>query len=634
MTPRPLDVHRVSLDSLRAMAAGDASETDLELLCSAQRSQLLLILRALLDRGDEGVRRTRHPGGIPSGRDAWRLLCVVEERAPEAVEAVLADPTVMAWALRLLRRLNGAVTGAPSTAPLWADLGQFHALAAAATLRAGVPCVLRVPAHRGLVWLPGAGMAGPVARRRWSEAEIRVDERGAVVQGEDGRITLERRLPDPAPGWRPLRTVRTVRTVPGLTPGGKPGRRAAGPWLDTVSPYRDFTRYPRSPGRSGDRRLPEWEDRLAGAYALLERESPADAAALGALVRTLVPGSLRRAEGGMVASASSLDAFGAVMLSLPHDVTQTAAVLVHEARHQQLNALLSMVHLVRVPEDGTEETAEERHYYAPWRSDPRPVKGLLHGVFAFAGVGRFWRTHRHHASGPEADRVDFEFAVLRDQLTEAVAALRSDDRLTEAGRLFADGIAAQVAGWQDDEVAAGPAALAGHYCALRRAVWRARHLEIPFAEAERLAKAWESGAAAPALPPSVLHARPGLIRPDTFGPLARIRLSAPADFADRREEADESGEPSPRAECAAVAGDTDLAARRYAEWTARDPEDVEAWIGAALTVPAESRGPGDALLLSRPEAVTALHQALRTAGATPPAPADLAAWLAGAGERG
>ncbi|WP_158684928.1 aKG-HExxH-type peptide beta-hydroxylase [Streptomyces sp. LaPpAH-108] len=627
MTPRPLDVHRVSLDSLRAMAAGDASETDLALLCSAQRSQLLLILRALLDRGDEAARRTRHRGGVPSGRTAWRLLCAAEEQAPEAVEAVLADPTVMAWALRLLRRLNGAVTGAPSAAPLWADLGQFHALAATAALRAGVPCVLRVPAHRGLVWLPGAGMAGPVARRRWSEAEIRVSEEGAVVQGEDGRIVLDRRLPDPAPHWRPLRTVH------GLAPGGRPGERPAGPWLDTVSPYRDFTRYPRSPARSGDRRLPAWEARLAGAYALLGRESPADAAALGALVRTLVPGSLRRAEGGMVASASSLDAFGAVMLSLPHDVTQAASVLVHEARHQQLNALLSMVHLVRVPEDGAEGAGEERRYYAPWRSDPRPVKGLLHGVFAFAGVGRFWRTHRSHATGPEAERADFEFAVLREQLAEAVAALLTDDNLTEAGRLFTEEIAAQVSAWQDDEVAAVPAALARHYCALRRAVWRARHLEIPAAEADRLAKAWTAGAAAPALPPSALHARPGLIRPDTFGPLARIRLSAPADFVSRRALADDSGEPPLRAECAAVAGDTEQAAHWFAEWTARDPEDFEAWIGAALAAPAPARerGPGDALLLGRPEAVTGLRRALRAAGGPLPAPADLAAWLAGAG---
>ncbi|WP_405646951.1 aKG-HExxH-type peptide beta-hydroxylase [Streptomyces sp. NBC_00019] len=617
MTAAKLDVHRLSGDSLRSIAAGGASEADLLLLRSAQRSQLLLVLRALLDRVDETARSTRHPGGV-SGQTAWQLLCTVEERAPEALESVLADPTVMAWALRLLRRLSGSVAGTPSAAPLWADLGQFHALAAAAALRAGVPCALRVPAHRGMVWLPGAGMAGPVARRRWSEAEIRVDAAGAVVNGELGKSVLPRIRPARLPGWLPLRMLRDEDGVTEL-----------GPWLDTVSPYRDFTRYPRSPDRSDDGRLQVWETRLAGAYALLDRESPAEAATLRALVRALVPRSLSKAERGLVASASSLDAFGVITLSLPHDETQTAAILVHETRHQQLNALLSLVELVRTPVDSDGVSTGRRLHYAPWRSDPRPVGGLLHGVFAFAGVGRFWLTHRRHVTGTEARRADLEFAVLREQLREAVAALLTDEDLTEQGRLFAGEIAHLVAAWQDDEVAAAPAALAHHYCALRRAVWRARHLEIPTSVADRFARAWAAGAAAPALPPSTLRPRPDLIRLDTFGPLARLRLSAPTAFARRRRRADKAGEPALRAGYAAVAGDAEQAALGYAEWTAQDPWDPEAWIGAVLALPDPARRADAALLLDRPEAVVGVLRALAAAGGGCPAPDELARWLGG-----
>lgn len=623
MTARPLDVHRVSLDSLRAVAAGGASEDDLRLLRSAQRSQLLLLLRALLDHVEEAARRTQHRGGVPSGQTAWRLLSATEDQAPDAVEAVLADPTVMAWALRLLRRLGGSAAGTPSAGPLWADLGQFHALAAAAALRAGMPCVLQVPAHRGMVWLPGAGMAGPVARRRWSEAEVRVSRDGAVVRGELGQVTLPRTLPEPAPGWQPLRVLR------GLAVGGA-GHEDEGPWLDMMSPYRDFMRYPKSPGRFVDARLHVWENRLAGAYALLDRESPADAAALRALVRAIVPRSAKGAESSLVASASSLDAFGAVTLSLPYDATQTAAVLVHETRHQQLNALLSLVTFVQVREYGTNVPDKQRLYYAPWRSDPRPVQGLLHGVFAFSGVGRFWRTRRRNVTGTEAQRADFEFAVLREQLREAVAALLSDEDLTEAGRLFVDEIANLVASWQDDAVAAGPAELARHHCALRRAVWKARHLEISGSAANRLAAAWAAGAAASALPPAVPRPRPDLIRLDVFGPLARSRLSAPTAFARRRLREGRRGEPVLRAGYAAVAGDAEQAMLGYAAWTAQDPWDPEAWIGAALALPEHARGAGAALLLDRPEVVVGVRRAVAAAGGVLPAPGDLAEWLGGA----
>ncbi|MFI9809275.1 HEXXH motif domain-containing protein [Streptomyces sp. NPDC052301] len=623
MTAPSLDVHRVSRESLRAIAAGDADEADLRLLCSAQRSQLLLVLRAVLDHEDDAARRARRPDGVPSVEEAWRLLCTAQRLVPEAVEIVLTDPAVMAWALRLLRRLGGS-SEAASTVPLWADLGHFQAVAAAAALQARIPAVLRVPAHRGLVWLPGVGVAGPVARRRWSEAEIRVGRGDAVVRGELARVRLPRRTEEAAPGWRPLRTVH------GRTPRTGGATVAAGPWLDTVTPYRDFARYPKSPGRLGERRLRLWEDRLADAYALLERESTADASAVRTLVKVLVPRPFQTARGGLVASASSVDSFGAITMSLPYDATQTAAVLVHETRHQQLNALLNLVPLIEDPEERPGEPPAQRLYYAPWRSDPRPALGLLHGLFAFSGVARFWRAHRGHVTGPEAQRAAFEFAVLRDQLHEAVAALTSAGCLTEAGRLFVDEIAEHVRKWLVEDVPAVPGRLADHYGLLRRAVWRARHLEMEPAVAKRFAAAWVAAQPAPPVPPSALRPRLDLVRLDTFGPLARYHLSTPDRFTRRRRQAEDGGDPARRAEYAMIVGDTEQAALRCAEWTARDPQDVEAWIGTALSCPETARTAGAAVVLDRPEAVAGVCRAVASAAGRFPDPFRVAAWLGGA----
>ncbi len=635
-----LDLHRVSGASLRAVAAGEAGPADLALLRAGQRSHLLLVLRALLDRADDLPGPQRRGG--PSALSVWGVLTAAEERDAGAVDAVLDDPSVRAWAVRLLRRVGGGSGAAPgAAAPLWADLGQFRALAAAAALRAGTEVSLRVPAYRGLVWVPGGGGAGPVSGRRWSEAEFHVAGGGAVVRGECAEVRLPgaRTLAEPAAGWRPLVALCGPRDVPrepcadphsaAAGPGG-PGRGDGGPGeglrLDAVTPYRDFDVSPRAPLRLGERRTRLWRERLRGACALLARESPPDAAALGALVRVLVPRPFPASPGGLVPSASSPEAFGAVALSLPYDEPQTAAVLVHETRHQELTALMSLVPLVRGPEAGAAE-AGERLYYAPWRGDPRPARGVLHGVYAFAGVARFWRAHRDAAEGAGARRADFEFAVFREQVGEAVAALAEGGDLTEAGRLFVEEVAAPLERWRKEEVPAEPARLAAHYCAVRRALWRWRHLAVDEAFVARLAGDWAAGRPAPPLPAPVLAPSEEAHRSPAFGTLARLSLSAPATFTRRLRRAGAEGDAAAAAECAAVAGDAQAAARWYGVRVAADPWDAEAWIGAALV---RRRGSAAAaLLLDRPETVFAVHRAVVAAGVRPADPPDIAGWLAG-----
>ncbi|MCI3932284.1 aKG-HExxH-type peptide beta-hydroxylase [Streptomyces sp. AN091965] len=621
MTDGRLDLYRLPEESLRSIAAGDARAPELRLLRSAQRSHLLLVLRSLVEHG--GVARARPPrvGAVASAEAAWRLLAAVQRSDPGAVDAVLADPMVMAWAMRLLRRLRGvgrgaAPSAASSAAPLWADVGQLYALAAAAALRAGRDAVVGVPAHRGVVWVPGAGAVGPLSARRWSGAEVRVSAHGAVVRGEGGEVRLPRDLGESAPGWHPLPVLWDAAPW-----SDEPGAALC---FDTVTPYRDFVVSPRAPVRMAGRRSGLWRERVAGACALLARESPADAVRLAALVRVLVPRAFAASTRGQVASSSSPDAFGAVTLSLPYDEAQMAATLVHETRHQQLNALLSLVPLVREPGAGGGRPL----HYAPWRSDPRPVHGLLHGVFAFAGVTRFWRLHREFVTGDEARRADFEFAVFRDQVREVAAALLAGAELTAAGRLFVAEIAAAAEGWVKEDVMAEPARLAAHYCALRRAVWRARHLEFDGTVARRAAAAQAAGEAAPPLPGSRLRPRPDAIRTDTFGHVVRLHLGTPDEFARRWRRADAAGDVVIGAECAAVAGDADGAARRYAAWAEAAPGDVEAWIGAVLADP--GRSAAGELLLGRPEAVAAVRRAAAAEGAAPPGPLELAEWLRGA----
>jgi uncharacterized protein len=74
-------------------------------------------------------------------------------------------------------------------------------------------------------------------------------------------------------------------------------------------------------------------------------------------------------------------------MSAPPDPIIGTVTLTHEIQHVKLGALLDLVTLT-LPDDG-------RRYYAPWRDDPRPLGGLLHGVYAYLGVTEFWRRQRN-----------------------------------------------------------------------------------------------------------------------------------------------------------------------------------------------------------------------------------------------
>ncbi|MEV7964474.1 HEXXH motif-containing putative peptide modification protein [Sphaerisporangium sp. NPDC088356] len=48
-----------------------------------------------------------------------------------------------------------------------------------------------------------------------------------------------------------------------------------------------------------------------------------------------------------------------------------------------------------------------------WRDDPRPIGGVVQGVYAFFGVTAFWRALTHHGKGNTKYRAEFEFGYWR-----------------------------------------------------------------------------------------------------------------------------------------------------------------------------------------------------------------------------
>ncbi|NGO41629.1 aKG-HExxH-type peptide beta-hydroxylase [Streptomyces ureilyticus] len=585
------------------------SETDLALLRSAQRSRLLLALVAILDAprqpDDGGPRGTQAPTR-PS--TAWELLAHTQRSTPASVDAVLADPAVGAWAFQLLRRLNHGVATAPGDAPQWAGATLLGALAGAAALRAGTRATLRIPARKGQLWLPSLGVTGSVSRGAWAVVTMECGPQGAAVFGDSGSIRLPSDLTRGAEGWFPL---------PQIGRDGPTG--PARVVLDHLSPYRDF-RAVKDPAQMSRQTLRRWHALLRESDALLCREHPEAHRLVSGTVRTVVPvdgpSELR------AVSATAPDSYGAVIMSLPIDAQAMAANLIHEARHQLLSAVAELTPLHVPVREGPQPV-----YFAPWRGDPRPLRGLLYGAHAFAGVASFWHARRPY----DKDRAEFECALHRWQLRAALAALANAPNLTQAGGLIVTSLMKEAGRMASEPAHGPPVRLAELCCRDLRAVWRAAHLDVDAEDAAALADSWLAGRPPPlTLPAGRLRThRTGAPRTPETGQarmwLARLRFTDRRAFDEVRAQI-AAGAPHPLgirdatvADAHLTADETDAALDEYR----RQPPSPASWIGIGLT----AKNGAVSMLLERPELVLALQAALTRIGATAAGPEELAAWL-------
>ncbi|WP_017239177.1 HEXXH motif domain-containing protein [Streptomyces sp. SS] len=585
--------HLIPTAHFDALAAGRGGPDTIRFLRTGEYSRRLLLLRALLDAVEVTPGAL---GPLPSVDSAWDILTAAQEHAPDGFRELLLHPQVGVWLGHGLRRMRHTAWG---DGPLWTDLGHLHAVCAVAALRAGLPLRTTVPLRDGTAMFPTLGLAHVPEHPHWATAEV-VVEAGRLRIGPHGARVGPPEPPGPsdgdAPGWQGLRRLHAHAA----------GRRRD-VWLDDIDPYRDLSE-PLAPERLDAAETARWQERFALALEVLEDNDPESAAALAEGLRSLT--AVAPSTSGVVLSASSGDAFGGLLTSLPPDPVTFAVTLVHEFQHTKLGALL---HLLTLERDG----GAERHH-APWRDDPRPLRGLLQGAYAFLGITDFWSRYLDRAPRAGRATAEFEFALSRRQTREAVDTLGADPALTAHGRRFLAGMAARLPAWAaDGRVRPGVDAMAAFAAADHRTGWRIRHLVPAPDDVRALARAFVTGAGAdcpvadsavvPDLADRWPHARTRLIR----------QVLAPSPDGER------PFAPSP-ADRALVAGDP-AAPGAYARLLADDPESAEAWTGLVLAL--ASGDPAARPLLRRPELLRAVHRELRAIG-TPADPLRVAHWLA------
>jgi HEXXH motif-containing protein len=359
-----------------------------------------------------------------------------------SVPSLLAYPNLGVWIVHCLRRAGSSI-------PRWADLGYLGWLTAAHRITSGWEGRVDVVVRDGVVMLPGLGLARLASPGTHGVGSLSVSAGRSSLFLDDARVVLAEDDPD----WLPLRTL--DGTI----------------YLDDIDPFRDLSdpyakaQLDSSPPRLSAAEAATWSANFLEAVSLLRRHFPDYADGIERVLRSVVPLTATSVANGV--SNTSLHAFGGVNMSAAAGPHQFALTLIHECQHAKLSALTDQVEL--------QKPSTVKDLYAPWRDDPRPLSGLLQGIYAHIGVTDFWRVYRTFA-GSRSLMANIEFARWRSQVIRALGIAAASPLLTDEGRTFVAAMSEATAYWADSEVPEDLEALAeecsiGHYVA-----WRVRNM--------------------------------------------------------------------------------------------------------------------------------------------------------------
>ncbi|BCJ39480.1 hypothetical protein GCM10010168_62720 [Actinoplanes ianthinogenes] len=323
----------------------------------------------------EAITRARIVTLGRSDPPGWAELARLDETAPDAVREVLTHPFVRRGGTAYLKNV-----------------------ALAAAIRAGAEIELAAESRDGLLFLPTLG-----ALRREEGGTVRTFAGGFRV----GEVTVS--LQEPPADWLPARRISIGHGIE-VT-------------LEDSDPLRENGLA--LAGRLDDAAAAAWQRRLEGALTSLATDAPEYLPGIAATLRAIVP--LAPDGTGRQRAGSARIAFGAVAAT-PEEPDALAVLLVHEVQHLKLGAVLDACPMFD-PRDPTRITV-------PWRDDPRPIEGVLQGVYAFLAVADVWRRR----GGPH-------YARIRGWLDPALDALLGGTFLTPAGTRFAAAMRTTVDGW-------------------------------------------------------------------------------------------------------------------------------------------------------------------------------------------
>jgi len=583
--------HSLSADAFAALAGGAGDSVAVRRLHEAQLSKHLMLLHVVAEAAGEIDPPSRAAAAFRAG---YRLLAEAQAADPAAVARLLGLPHIGSWAHECLARLDN---GTPP------DFGYLAAVAVAAAAGLGIPFEVDVPVSEGRVPLPGLGCLEVASQDEW----IRLSSDGQRLRA-GGHIDLAcaALVPDDGTGeavphWRGTPLLRAVADG-----------QAWEVLLETADHYLDrYTLPMRTAMTAAD--VTRWRQLFQATWELLVRHHAWAAGPVAEGVQVIVPLQLRTD----LDSAASPAAFGAIATSLPPSAVSMAETLIHEFQHIKLDGLMDLVPLI--------EPGAERGY-APWRADPRPMSGILQGVYAFTGIVRFWGTQRLLETEPdEVLRASVLFERWRLAIELVAGNLLSSGSLTPTGVRFVTVLRERAQQGDAEPVPAEAAEIAREVALSDSLTWQLRHTTLDAALVAGLAAAYRRGE-----PPGSQSLPDPWIKDDFRDTAHAIRRSRLLEMRFQKprlyrhlSSADLAGLGA--ADAQLVLGNASAAVAAYRAAIGAGP-DPAAWIGLALAVhrlPAET---SRSAFVTRLPLLFEMHAHLAEQGIHVD-PLDLAAWF-------
>lgn len=587
--------HSLSADAFAELAAGAGDGAVVGQLRAAQLSKHLMLLHVVARAADamtDAGGGTRPPA-VNAFRSGFQLLARAQAASPAAVAGVMGLPHIGSWTHDCLTRLSD---GSPP------DFGYLPAVAAAAAIPCGIAFEVDVPVRNGRVPLPGLGCLEVPGAGEW----IRLSGDGERLRaGQDIDVAYADLVPDdgtgvPVPRWRGTPLVRAVA-----------GGQVWEVLLEDADRYLDRYNLPMLTAMTAAEAA-QWRRCVQAGWELLVRHHEWAAKPVAAGLRVIVP----LVTAANLESAAAPAAFGAIATSLPPSPVSMAETLVHEFQHVKLGALVDMLPLAK-PSD--------KRGYAPWREDPRPMGGLLQGVYAFTGIVRFWSAQRQRAAGPDDIlRANVLYERWRLAIELVTRELLASGVLTPDGTRFVTMLRESGQHQGAGPVPAEAAEIAREVALDNWLTWQLRHEAVDAAGVASFAAAFRRGE-----PPGGQRLPATRIEDDTRkvdsvvrSRLLTLRYAEPAGF---RQLSAAGLTELGTADALLIRGDAVAAVAAYRDQLAVQP-DPAVWIGLALAVhrlPAASSSP---LLADRLPLLFEVHRCLAGQGVRAD-PLDLAAWF-------